>query len=94
MNLLLEVPDMFDGIFEAVWVFIVVTIVISIVSMACIIGLIIFIVRKSMKRSGQIIDHQIEIQEKALEEFCGGLLKGTDRECPHCAAPVQYNDDE
>ena len=97
MNLLLEVPDLFSGIFATVWVFIVVVVIISVVSMVCIIGLIIFLVRKTMKRSGQIIDQQIEIQEKALEEkecqYCGGLLKGTDRECPHCSAPVKYSND-
>ncbi|MHA1354241.1 MAG: hypothetical protein ACTSR1_03585, partial [Candidatus Heimdallarchaeota archaeon] len=95
MSLLLEIPDMFSGIFTTVWVFVVVIIVISLVSMVCIIGLIIFLVRKTMKKSGQIIDQQMEIQEKALEEkeceFCGGMLKGTDRECPNCSAPVQYS---
>ncbi|MHA1354228.1 MAG: hypothetical protein ACTSXA_08385 [Candidatus Heimdallarchaeota archaeon] len=97
MSLLMEIPDMFADIFSAVWVFILVTIIVSVVGMACFIGLIVFIIRKTMKRSGRIIDQQIEIQEKALEEkeceFCGGMLKGTDRECPNCSAPVQYSED-
>ncbi|MHA1442178.1 MAG: hypothetical protein ACTSPK_09995 [Candidatus Heimdallarchaeota archaeon] len=97
MSLLLEIPDMFSGIFSVVWVFILVTIIISLVATACVIGLIIFFVRKMMQRNKQIVDHQMEIQEKALEEkeceFCGGMLKGTDRECPNCSAPVQYSED-
>ena len=97
MNLLADVPDIFSGLFSTLWVFIVVITVISVIAMVCIIGLIIFIIRKAMKRSGQIIDQQIELQEKALEEkeceYCGGLLKGTDRVCPHCSAPVKYNKD-
>lgn len=96
MNLLIDVPDAFSGIFTTFWVFAVVIGVVSVIFTILFIVLIVFVVRKAMKRNEQVFDNAIEMQEKALEEkecqYCGGLLKGTDRECPHCSAPVKYND--
>jgi len=92
MNLLYDFPD----IFTYYWVFVLVIGVVTFIGSVLIIILMVFIIRKIVKRNRQVYDNAVEMQEKALEEkeceFCGGLLKGTDRECPHCAAPIKYND--
>ena len=96
MNILQDVPDMFDDIFQYYWVFVVVLVVVSVVGVACITGIILFFVFKVFRKSGQMIDKQMDLHEKAVSqkecEFCGGAIPGLATECPNCGAPAKANE--